>query len=51
MNLYLDPNDAPWTDEYRENMKQPFNDKEDTHSRYWHDENMYEYEDALFNVI
>ena len=47
---YMDPNDCPWTDEYKENKPWLY-PIDDNHSRYWCDENEDEYEDSLFNVI
>jgi len=51
-NHYLDPNDAPWTDEYAESYpRKALKYREDNYSRYWCDENEDEQLDALYGVI
>lgn len=52
---FMDPNDCPWTEEYRDNwrLRKRYNMitvDEDSRSRYWCDENADEYEDALYNI-
>jgi hypothetical protein len=48
--LYVDPNDAPWTEEYRENKA--YYRLQRVHSSYWDDDdNDVEYFDQLYNPI
>jgi hypothetical protein len=53
MNYYLSPEDAPWTEEFKDAQRVINSTRiiSDHHSRYWCDENSEEFEDALFNVI
>jgi len=51
---YLDPNDAPWTDEYAESYPRRVRKQltgDDDHSRYWCDETEDEYIDQLYGVV
>lgn len=48
---YLDPNDAPWTAEYRESYGYKLENFDDDHSRYWCDENEDEFWDSFYNVV
>ena len=48
---YMDPNDCPWTDEYRENQTMDRHLDLGEHSRYWCDENEDEYIDSLYGVV
>jgi hypothetical protein len=53
MNYYLSPEDAPWTEEYRD-AQRVINSTRihgDNHSRHWCDENSEEFSDALLGVI
>jgi hypothetical protein len=36
---------------YSEQMLKAWEEEEDDHSRYWNDENIDEYEDALYGVV
>jgi hypothetical protein len=53
MNNYLSPEDAPWTEEYRDAQRVINSNRiiSDDHSRYWCDENVDEFSDALYGVI